>query len=192
MNKNELINYLEDKKIVISNRWYFHATTNVNSFNDILHDGIKANILLGRKGQGYNGKYYISLFKYRYVSNSLLKYISGCPKIVVKNIFAFYADNDKQYRDIYNNTLIPFRTSCWDGEYQKFLKVSPNKFCAIEFSLSYLLKEKVINDEDINQKLDYLNKIIMSMEGFERELPLIDLSSKREINKSKVKSLIIK
>ncbi len=65
MNKEELLDYIEDKTIEIDDNCFFHATKeNINTVERIMTEGIKCAFLRREEtSQGYNGKY-LNIFQY--------------------------------------------------------------------------------------------------------------------------------
>ena len=65
MNYEEIIHFIEDKQISIEEKDYFyHAFAyDQNEFINMLNNGIKSPILLGKSGSGLNGNFYVSLSK---------------------------------------------------------------------------------------------------------------------------------
>ena len=163
----------------------------MDSFQSILVSGIKCNYLLGNSGEGYNGKYYISLFKLSLISDRFYDIFCPFPKIVLKNIIPFYANKEKNWREIFLNTIVPLRTSTWNGEYQQFLKISLNKIVAFEYSLAYLLKYKALNEQDVKMFLNDLKEMIIIIKKSNIDLPILDTYTKKIIDKDKVLSLKI-
>jgi len=189
MNKRELLEFIEDKNFQTDENWYLHATsTNFENIKKILDEGIKSGYLRNSNGNHFNGKFYISLYKNNNENINLCSWLSDYPKIIINDITPFYADRKKyKLRRIFINTRIPLRTSEWDGEYQQYLKIDPSKFVALEYSLSKLLLNS--NDSNAKQKLIFLQDMIIYMEQSNKDLPIYDFSTNREINKEKVLSL---
>jgi len=191
---NELIQFVEDKSFDISNDWYFHATRNdINIIKKILDEGIKASCFRKEKGSHFNGKYYISL--YDRVDYDLNAFYIFYPKFVIDDINPLYADSNKfSQRLRYSNTILPFRTSQWNGEYQQFLKISPEKIVALRYDLSIVFDMLYSSDEFVletlkKENLIFLRKIVLSLNELNKDLPIYDLSTCREINKEKMLSL---
>ena len=198
MDIDKLLNFIEDKNIEINNDWYLHATPNdIKIIKKILIEGIKCAYLRSKKGNHFNGKYYVSLYKYNMEDSDLNTWLNEQSKIVISDINPLYADREKYlFRRMFINTRIPLRTSEWDGEYQQYLMVDNSKFVALGYNLSHILKNIDCSDDTIKktlqkEKLQTLKDIILSMNDINTTLPIYDFSTKCEINKEKVISLNI-
>ena len=112
-NIEEIIKFVEDKDFQIQDDWYLHATAkNVEVVKKILEEGIKSSYLRKENPNHFNGKYYISLYKYNPLGDSLNNWLSNCPEFVIRDINPVYADSKKlKLRRIFINTRIPLRTS---------------------------------------------------------------------------------
>lgn len=190
MEAKEIISYIEDKDIAVDDNWYFHATkTDINSIKNILEEGIKSSYLRNQKGNHFNGKYYISLYKNIKEAEKLKLWLSKYPKFIISDISPFYASRNKfKYRQLFINTRVPFRTSEWDGEFHQYLKIEPSKIVAIEYDLSYILNNM---DGNIKENLKFLKELILCLEQLNKDLPIYDMFSNREFNKKKILSLNI-
>lgn len=189
MTEKEILNFIEDKNITQDENWYFHATKNdLETIKKILNEGIKSAYLLNKKGNHFNGKYYISLYKNNNTSRGLnLKFIES-PKFIISDIYPYYADRKKyNFRQLFINTRIPLRTSEWDGEFQQYLNIEQDKIIALEYSLSYILSNS--ENSDIKEKLLFLKEIILYMEQINKNIPIYDLTLNCEINKQKILNL---
>ena len=196
MDIREIIEFTEDKDFEINNNWYLHATSNDSSIiNRILDEGIKSAHLRNSRPNHFNGKYYISLYKHNPMDDGLNMWLVNHPKIVIDDINPLYADRRKlKFRRIFINTRIPLRTSEWDGEYQQYMLIQPNKFVSIGYDLANMLKDTEDNKDNIilfKNKLQLLKDVILHMREINHQLPIYDFSSKKEINKEKVLSLHI-
>lgn len=198
MNIEEIIRFIEDKDFEINNNWYFHATSNdVEVIKKIFEEGIKSAHLRNANPNHFNGKYYISLYKYNTLDDGLNQWLDKYPKFVINDIEPLYADRKKMnLRRMFINTKLPLRTSEWDGEYQQYLMIDNSKFIALGYDLSYILKDMFCSDQIIKEnlqkeKLLLLKNIIQCMNQTNNHLPIYDFSTKREINKEKVLSLHI-
>lgn len=191
MDIDNLINYVEDEDISINENWYIHATAdNVDVVKKILENGIKCAYLRGLKGNHFNGKYYISLYKPNTGNKGLKEWLSGNPSFVIEGINPVYANRRQlNLRRIFINSKIPLRTSEWDDEYQQYMFIEPSKFVALGYDLYYALHDIHCDDKMIKEKLILLKKILIYMNDANNKLPVYDLSTKREINKDKILSL---
>jgi len=189
MKTNEILNFIEDKDILENDEWYFHATrSDIYTIQKILEEGIKSAYLRNKKGNHFNGKYYISLYKNTEDAESLKIWLRNRPKFIIQDISPFHADRNKfKFRKMFINTRIPLRTSEWDGEFHHYLEIDPSKIVALEYSLSHILFNS--HESNIKDKLEFLKNMILCLEKTKRDLPIYDLSSNREINKEKILSL---
>jgi len=182
VNKN-LLEFVEDKQIILNENWYYHATkADITTIKKILDEGIKCAYLRGLNGNHFNGKYYISLCK-RNSDSLFLKYQDN-PKFIIEGIKPHYAYREKyNLRKWFINTKVPLRTSEWDGEFQEYLIIKPSKIIAIEYSLS------TVNNLDEAKQLYFLKSLLLVLKQRQNNLPIIDALTSREINKEKVLSL---
>lgn len=189
MDKKEILNFIEDKGITIGDNWYFHATSNdIGIVKKILEKGIKSGCLRDKKGNHFNGKYYISLYQDIEIAESLKLWLIKQPKFIVHDISPFYADRNKfDFRKFFINTRIPLRTSEWDGEFHQYLQIEPVKIIALEYSLFYILSD--CDEAVMKENLKFIRDIVLCLQQLNRDLPIYDTSSYREINKNKVLSL---
>lgn len=189
MAKEDILSFIEDKDIEPDKNWYLHATKNdINNVRKILDEGIKSAYLRGQQGTHFNGRYYISLYKYDSESKAIIAWLINNIKFIIHDISPLYADRSKyKLRKFLANTRIPLRTSEWDGEYQQYLKIEPFKIIALEYSLSYILANS--SDDVTKEKIEFLKAIILCMQEKNRDLPIYDLSLNRELNKQKILSL---
>ena len=189
MNKENILNFIEDKEVEQNKNWYLHATRNdIETIKKILNEGITSAYLRGLKGNHFNGPYYVSVFKNDNLEEGLTLWTLNYPKFVINDILPFYADRKKlKFRRMFIKTRIPLRTSEWDGEYQQYMQIDPSKIVALEYSLSHILSKS--NNSDIKKEIEFLKAMILCMEQANKNLPIYDLSSNHEINKHKVLSL---
>jgi len=189
MDAKEILDHIEDKDFIPDTNWYLHATKNdVETIKKILQEGIKAAYLRNEKGNHYNGRYFISLYKHTRDAERLNLWLRDCPKFIIDGISPIYADRSKiKSRHMFINTRIPLRTSEWDGEFQQYLEIKPSKILALEYSLSNMLS--TLDEYDMKEKLIFLKNLFLCLEQINSVLPIYDLSSNREFNKQKVLSI---
>ena len=189
MEIKEILSFIEDKDIKENDNWYFHATSaDIYTIQKILEEGIKSAYLRNERGNHFNGKYYISLYKNTEDAEALKSWLKNCPKFIIQNISPFHADRSKfKFRQMFINTRIPLRTSEWDGEFHEYLKIDPVKIVALEYSLSHTLFN--LDESNIKNKMEFLKNMILYLEKTKSDLPIYDIYSKREINKKKVLTL---
>ena len=189
MERQAILQYLENQEFQPDRDWYLHATKrDIKTIQTILNEGILSSYLRRQKGNHYNGKYYVSLYKNNEEAKDLRRWLITYPKFVIHDIEPYYADRQKlKSRRNFINTRIPLRTSEWDGEFQQYLKIDPSKFVALEYSFAYILSKA--EDRYVSDHIEFLKQMIFCMEEANRDLPVYDLSSNHEINKQKLLSL---
>lgn len=189
MDAEEILSFIEDKDITANDSWYFHATrSDIDIIKKILKEGIKSAYLRNKKGNHFNGQYYISLYKNTKEYEDLNLWLIDAPKFIIHDISPLYADRKKyNFRRMFINTRIPLRTSEWDGEYQQYLEMEASKIIALEYSLSHILSKS--NGSNIKENLIFLRNMVLCIEQIGKDLPIYDLSSNREFNKQKILSL---
>ena len=190
MNKEELLKYIEDKTIKIDDNCFFHATKeNINTVERIMTEGIKCAFLRREEtSQGYNGKYYVSVSKRTNNPKSVYKMFEHFPIFVISGIKPLKADNKKRFFEPFMETIIPLRTSSYSDEYHVFMGIDPSKITALAYNLYHILSSENIFDID---RLYFLKQLVLMLEKLEKDIPIYDLKSNREINKKKVKMLNI-
>lgn len=190
MEKKQFLDYIEDKIIKIENDWFFHATDrDIITIEKILYEGIKCAALRKEKSQqGYNGKYYVSISKKTNNPQSVYNLFEHLPIFVIKGINPIKADDKNRIFAPFTETILPLRTSSKADEYHAFFKINSSKIIAIAYNLYHTLESEY--DFDI-YKLCFLKDLILLLEKLEKDIPIYDLVSKRQINKEKVKSLKI-
>lgn len=189
MEAKELLNYIEDTPIEIKEDWFFHGTSgDINVIEKILNEGIKCAYLRKEKStQGFNGKYYVSVSKKSDDPKSIYNVYKFWPTFIIDGVKPIKADIRNQSYQCFRETIIPLRTSYKKDEYHAFLKIDSSKIVALGYNL-YLFEPG--NKFYIN-RLRMLKELVLLLEKLEKNIPIYDLSSEREINKEKVRSLKI-
>lgn len=195
MNYIDIINYIEDESIILVNTPYYHAFQyKKEEFINMITEGIKAPILLGKTGGGYNGKFYVCLSKNTGCKNSIYNRLSNDPMFVIDgNMKTLKTRNIKEkggYPISFTQSLLPFRESEYADEYQKFLKVPSKDILAIQYNISSNFQQYNNNDY-IRHELLILRQMIEDLDSQKIHLPIIDASTSTKINKEKVLSLDI-
>lgn len=195
MDYENIISDIEEKFIILSNNNYYHAFQyQKESFISMLTKGIKSPILLRRSPEGNNGPFYVSLSKKEKCQNSIYDKLSNNPMFVInENINTIKTRNLKKeghYPIFFINSALSFRESEYDNEYQKFLKVSPKDIVAIQYNIFEFYKLSN-NNEYLKNQLLILKQTIEDLKALDIKLPIIDISTSREINQTKVLSLKI-
>lgn len=140
MNYIDIIQYIEDEPIIPFDNPYYHAFLyEKEDFTNMITEGIKSPILLGKLGIGNNGKFYVCLSKNESCKKSIYDKLSNNPMFVINgNIRTIKAKNsslNSQYPMCFMQSPLPFRECEYDDEYQKFLKVSPQNFLALQYNI---------------------------------------------------------
>lgn len=190
MTELELIQYIEDRPFKPQEEWFYHATDrDLDMIENIFKEGIKCAFLRKEKSnQGYNGKYYVSVSKKSDDPNCVFNLFSHLPILVLDGIKPIKADPKNFLFGSFMETILPFRTSSKEDEYQQFLKINPDKIIALGFSIAHMLENNYKFDM---YRLLYLKKIICMLQSIEKSIPVYDFTSNMEINKDKVLSLDI-
>ena len=190
MEQKQFLDYIEDKTITIENDWFFHATDrDITTIEKILNEGIKCAALRKEKSQrGYNGKYYVSVSKKTNDPQSVYGLFNHLPIFVLNNITPIKADSKNTIFNPFTETILPLRTSSKNDEYHAFLKIDPTKIIAMGYSLYHMLEPGYKFSE---YRLSLLKDIILLLDRLDKNIPIYDLTSEREINKQKIRTLKI-
>jgi len=193
MDYNDIIHYIEDKPIILFDNPYYHSFQyKKEEFINMITEGIKSPILLGKSGGGNNGKFYVCLSKNERCENSIYDRLSSNPMFVIDgNIRTIKTRNflKQGYCPIsFMESPLPFRESEYDDEYQKFIKVLPKHILAIQYNIFSNYKQYNNSDYTKHQLL-ILKQMIKDLESQKIYLPIIDASTSTKINKEKVLSL---
>lgn len=176
--------------ISIDNSWYYHDFGgDLDILANILDKGILCKKELGIKKNitnGYNGMYYISITKYSEDPISIFKKLDSKPLIIISSkVKAIKTHPSNNF--IYEwscNTPLPFRTSSYSDEWQVYKKISPNMFIGIYYNLlkklKYSTKEKLLLE---------LFQIVELLDHFKLDIPIIDGSDKKELNKKIIRKI---
>ena len=194
MSYNDIIRYIEDKKVLVNKDYYFHAFTYQQlSFVNMIDEGIKAPILLHKKAEGYNGYFYVSLFKCNPCEMSIYKLVKHLPMFMINDQLKTIKTRNSIRNGFFpipmsmTNTPLPFRLSVYDDEYQKFLKVNSQDIISIQYNIS----SQESSNEEIKYKLSVLQSMVRDLNMQNRDLPIIDGFTQKQINQEKVLSLKI-
>lgn len=195
MNYEEIISDIEEKNIILPKDSYYHAFQyQKESFINMITKGIKSPILLGKTAQGNNGYFYVSLSKKEACQDSIYDKLNSNPMFIIdRKINTIKTRNFKKeghYPIFFTDSPLPFRESEYDNEYQKFFKVSPKDIVAIQYNIFEFYKLSN-NNEYIKNQLLILKQMVEILKVLDIELPIIDISTSREINQAKVLSLKI-
>ena len=190
MKQKQFLDYIEDKTIKIENEWFFHATDgDIVTIEKILTEGIKCAALRKEKSQhGYNGKYYVSVSKKTNDPQSIYNLFNHLPIFVLNDINPIKADSKNRIFDPFTETIFPLRTSSKNDEYHAFLKIDSSKIIAMGYDLYHMLEPGY---KFSIYRLSLLKDIILLLDQLDKNIPIYDLTSEREINKQKVRTLKI-
>ena len=159
------------------------------SDKNILLNGIVCDYLKNEKPMlKYNGQFYISVSKnFRLddnINSAYNYYIKMFPMFILSD--KLHVVNTKK-EDLLNklciNTPFPFRTSPYIDEYQVFLRVKKEYILGIEYMVKNLIK---LNTPGV---IENLKELVKLLETLNLDMPIIDYSENKEINKEKVLKL---
>lgn len=185
----EVLSFIENVPIVLSNNYYYHAFVyDHDAFVNMINEGIKAPIYLDKSGQGNNGLFYVSLSKNLGCKDSIYDKLNSLPMFIInEKIFTFKTKNGLPPTFSLMKSPLPIRYSDYEDEFQKFLKVKPKDILGIQFNLF-----SNVDDSNIRYSMAILQSIINDLENENSNMPIIDGVTSRMINKNKVMSLNLK
>lgn len=158
--------------------WYYHAIREKpDDIKNMLSEGIKCRKLLGRKGDGNNGQYFISLSKDIGADESLSAFHDfrkSAMNIIIDNIEARRCYHFLFYPFL-ANTRFPVRFSGFPDEFQTYKMIEPDKFVGVQCPLYYWI-ECYEEDEIYKYFLDAFKDLIIVMKLLESSFPLYDYS----------------
>ena len=196
MNYDDVINYIEDEITLYNDNPYYHAFTySQEAFINMITEGIKAPILLGKKGLGNNGLFYVCLAKKSESKKSCYNMQTSKPMFIINPKLKTYKARNYieqgHYLLPFNKTFLPFRECQFDDEFHTFLIIKPKDILAIQYNLFATFKKSNCTNEIKKKQLLILKSIIEDLNSQSINLPIIDPSNNRKINKEKVLSLKI-
>ena len=154
-------------------RWYYHGFVfSEMDFSDMLLSGLKCCKLLSLEPKGFNGKYYISLSMDMLEKDqvkSSYKLFERLPRFIISNIKPIKCSRNMLY-DNYSDTILPFRYSGYNDEYQAFWRIKQSNFIGLECSLMKWYKE------GNRESLENLKRMIIIMKKLNIKLPIYDYS----------------
>ncbi len=159
--------------------WYYHGIPeDTDKMMNILSEGIKSRSLLGQKGVGSNGKYFISLSKDIGIEGDFSAFhgFRRClMNIIIDDIDAHKCVKYIPFLYLLANTRFPIRYSDFLDEFQVYEIIKPDKFVGIQCPLYYWAKDY---QEAGNYKyfLEAFKNLIIAMKLLEIRLPLYDYS----------------
>ena len=110
------------------------------------------------------------------------------PIFVLNNISPIKAESKNTIFNPFTETILPLRTSSKNDEYHSFLKIDPSKIIAMGYSLYHMLEPGY---KFSVYRISLLKDIILLLDRLDKNIPIYDLTSEREINKQKVRTLTI-
>ena len=182
----ELVNYIEDKDILIKCDCFYHAMPfSKDKYANVLKNGILSPYLLPNHNSSYQ---YVFISRGNNNKYSAFSNYSIYPNFIISgNIIAIKIEDGVIKKLIYGGFHGLKFTSLYDDEYQAYKKIKPEDIIGILFNL-----EKLITSykEKSNYYLAILYDIVVLLNELESTIPIIDYYTKKEINKQKVLSLI--
>ena len=180
-------------------KFYYAFKYEKDSFVDMVTSGIKSKDLrlLRPSNYGFNGKYFINLYKLtREYKDNFWYYASNVykelPKFMIdEDITAYksaYINNGSDIRLILKNTKIPIRVSNYLDEWQARDIINVDKIKGIIFNIKEIVDTKEERDGFIY--LSELYDMIKTMEELGIDLEVIDYSTEKVVNKSKVLKIL--
>lgn len=169
------IEKIETRNIVKNLDWFYHGF-DFGNIAKIMENGILAKKYLDFSSPnfGANGKHYISLSKdTNRVFTAFRQYNQMVPMIIVDNVKAIKCRKNILYEWL-RFTLLPFRYSSWDDEYQVYSKILPDKFVGIEC---------VLYDWAKDNNLFFLRRfrdMLEVMQSIDSNLPIYDFSRQED------------
>ncbi len=157
--------------------WFYYNLKNPEHFESVCQNGIWANACLTSKEIfDYHGlAYYIRLYKavsHFDKKNHYDTLASISPLLMLKDVKVLPCHNKAYLRQL-RNSILPFRYSCYEDEYQAFLSIDSKKIIGIECALYDMVKE---NEGLFLKNLSYLSEMITFMERESMDLPIYDHS----------------
>ena len=184
---NDMIKYIEDKRVLVKKSWYIHATRNFDSAKNIFENGIKCASLLGKnQNGGFNGSYYISVYKASKFNDSEYDFFSRNPIFVLDDIKVLPTFKPFYLSSYLFDSKVPVRVSDYKYEYQVYLEIPKEKIVGFEYSLAYMLHPYY---KSSIYRLKYLKELVLYLDSIGVDIPIYDFSGGKEVNKSKLLSL---
>jgi len=183
----EILNYIEDKNILIDDNWYYHASRpfSKDKYINILKNGILSPYLLLNDN---------NLYKYVFVSradkgNKCSAFIdySIFPNFIINSYIPAIKAEDNFIKKLFYGGFngLSF-TSLYDDEYQVYKKIEPQAIIGILYNFDKLV---TTYSKESSYYLNVLFDLVTLLNELELTIPIIDYYTKKEINKQKVLSL---
>lgn len=153
--------------------WFYYELKNSKHFESVCENGIWANAFLDSAEifDCFGLAYYVRLYKMSCKTTKqhhLEALNSISPLLMLKDVKALTCSN-KEYLWYLRNSILPFRYSGFDDEYQAFLSVSPDKIVGIACSLYDMARK---NEALFKKNLSSLSEMITFMEKSSLDLPI--------------------
>lgn len=180
-NAQSLILHIEDQPAEVDKNWFYHGRKfTKNIFQDILSNGIKAPYLTGKSNYKY-----IFVSKQNESPYSSFHNYSIYPRFILSSQIKAISANDTLLEFILKQGFHKIHfTSLYQDEYQVYKELKKDQIVGIAYDFYRLISrypEHFLSNLEILYSLSELLT--------EENLPLLDLSTNREINKSKVLTL---
>jgi len=184
----KILEYIEDKNILINKDWYYHATPfSYDIYKSILSNGILSPYLLSNHNSSYR---YVFVSRGNNNKYSAFSNYSIYPNFIINgNIDAINSKDNFIKKLIYGGFHNLNFTSLYDDEYQVYKKINPEDIIGILFNLEKLI---TTYHEESSYYLNILCDLVFLLKQLGITIPIIDYYSSKEINKQKVLSLVKK
>lgn len=181
----EIIDYIEDKNILIRDDWFYHAMPfSKKNYTSALNNGILSPYLLSCHNSSY--RYVFVSRKNQNSKHSAFENYSIYPNFIINNNIHGIKATDSFIKKLFYGGYHGLRfTSLYDDEYQVYKKIGPEQITGFLFNL-----EKLTNKYDKKYYFTMLCDLVVLLNELDSSLPILDYYTSKEINKQKVLSLI--
>ena len=181
----EIIDFIEDKDIIIDDSWYYHAVPfSRDIYINILNNGILAPYLISDNNSSYK---YIFISRANGDKNGAFCNYSIYPNFIINNnIKAIKFDDSFVKKIIYNGFHNLKFTSLYKDEYQVYKTIKKEDIIGIIYNL-----DKLVNDykNESNYYFNILYDLVSLLNELDNTMPIFDYYTGKEINRQKVLSL---
>lgn len=187
----EIINYIEDKDIIIDDRWFYHFSSfDINRYRYILKSGIRSRFNLDRSiyiDYSWNGSFYISVTKgliHEKDDKSRIwsLFYPDIPAFIIDEKVKAYKCRYVDYLNLFAlliaNSPLPIRMSDYVDEWQVFSLIKPTDIIGLQYAISKLVTYDLCNFKNLVDMVKLLSEINL-------DLPIYDFGTCKEINKRK-------
>lgn len=193
----EIIDYIEDKDIVINDSWFYHFSSfDIGKYRDIFNNGIRSRFNINRRisvDYSWNGSFYVSVTK-KLIHGTLGQssiwalFYPNIPMFIIDERVKAYKCRHVDYLNLFAvfmaNSLLPIRMSDYIDEWQVFNLIKPEDIIGLQYAVSKLVTFDLSIFKNL---LDIVN--LLSEVGL--DLPIYDFETCKEINKRKCLKLSI-